>query len=282
MEDTIGWVGLGKMGLPMAQRLRHSGQRMLVWARNPEQTLALRKEGAQVATDLMELAHRCTTIFTILGDTRDVESVYQGLQPGMQEGALFIDMTTAGPVVATTIQSMVQHRGAFFLDAPVTGGVPGAANGTLTHFVGGDAQVLERCKPLLATLGRQAVHCGPAGSGYRMKLINQTIVAGILLGLAEGMALARASQFDPELLNEALGGGTASGMLFNAYAERMMTGTGDVNFTLGLLRKDLRLAQAEADLQHQSSRFLNFCIMVLNQACDRFGPHAGVQMLGRL
>lgn len=282
MEDTIGWVGLGKMGLPMAQRLRESGQRMFVWARNPEQTLALRKQGAQVATDLMELAHRCTTVFTILGDTRDVESVYQALQPGMQEGALFIDMTTAAPGVATTIQNMMQDRGAFFLDAPVTGGVPGAAKGALTYFIGGDAQVIERCKPLLDLLGQRAVHCGPTGSGYRMKLVNQTIVVGILLGLAEGMALARASQFDSALLNDALGAGTASGMLFNAYAERMMTGTGDVNFTLGLLRKDLRLAQAEADLQRQSSRFLNFAIMVLNQACDRFGPQAGIQMLGHM
>lgn len=282
MEDTIGWVGLGKMGLPMAQRLRESGQRMFVWARNPEQTLALRKQGAQVATDLMELAHRCTTVFTILGDTRDVESVYQALQPGMQEGALFIDMTTAAPGVATTIQNMMQDRGAFFLDAPVTGGVPGAAKGALTYFIGGDAQLIERCKPLLDLLGQRAVHCGPTGSGYRMKLVNQTIVVGILLGLAEGMALARASQFDSALLNDALGAGTASGMLFNAYAERMMTGTGDVNFTLGLLRKDLRLAQAEADLQRQSSRFLNFAIMVLNQACDRFGPQAGIQMLGHM
>ncbi|NGM86594.1 NAD(P)-dependent oxidoreductase [Parapusillimonas sp. SGNA-6] len=282
MEDTIGWVGLGKMGLPMAQRLRASGQRMLVWARNPEQTLALRKQGAQVATDLMELAHRCSTVITILGDTRDVDSVYHGLQTGMQPCTLFIDMTTAAPGVATTIQAMVQPRGAFFLDAPVTGGVPGAAEGTLTHFVGGDAQVLDRAREVLAILGRRAVHCGPAGSGYRMKLVNQTIVVGILLGLAEGMALARASQFDSALINEALGAGTASGVLFNAYADRMMTGGGDVNFTLGLLRKDLRLAQAEADLQRQSSRFLNFAIMVLNQACDQFGPQAGVQMLGRM
>lgn len=282
MEDTIGWVGLGKMGLPMAQRLRESGLKMLVWARNPEQTLALRKQGAQVATDLMELAHRCNTVCTILGDTRDVESVYQALQPGMHAGALFIDMTTAAPGVATTIQNMVHDRGAFFLDAPVTGGVPGAAKGALTYFIGGDAQVLERCKPLLDLLGQRVVHCGPTGSGYRMKLVNQTIVVGILLGLAEGMALARASQFDSALLNDALGAGTASGMLFNAYAERMMTGTGDANFTLGLLRKDLRLAQAEADLQRQSSRFLNFAIMVLNQACDRFGPQAGIQMLGQM
>lgn len=282
MEDTIGWIGLGKMGLPMALRLRASGQRMLVWARNPEQTLALRKQGAQVATDLMELAHRCSTVITILGDTRDVGSVYQALQPSMQEGTLFIDMTTAAPGVAATIQEMVEPHRAFFLDAPVTGGVPGAAQGTLTHFVGGDAQVLERARAVLAVLGQRAVHCGPAGSGYRMKLVNQTIIAGVLLGLAEGMALARASEFDPALIDAALGSGTASGLLFKSYAQRMMTGGGDANFTLGLLRKDLRLAQAEAEIQRQSSRFLNFAIMVLNQACDQFGPQAGVQMLGRM
>lgn len=282
MPETIGWVGLGKMGLPMAQRLLQSGHTLHIWARNPEQTLSLRKQGARIATDLLELAQRSQTIVTMLGDTHDVESVYQGLQPGMQPGTTFIDMTTAAPHAAAALTEQTAAKGAHFLDAPVTGGVAGAINGTLTHFVGGEAEVLQRSSALLAQLGQRAVHCGPAGSGYRMKLVNQTIIAGIFLGLAEGMALARASHFDIELLTNALNKGTASGMLFNSYAERMMQGGGDITFTLGLLRKDLRLAEAEAELQQKPSLFLKFAVQCVNTACERFGAHAGIQMLSQL
>ncbi|PLC54567.1 hypothetical protein CR155_07295 [Pollutimonas nitritireducens] len=282
MSETIGWVGLGKMGTPMARRLLQAGHPLYVWARNPEQTLTLRKEGAKVATDLRELAQRCQTVFTILGDTRDVETVYEGLLPGMQPDSVYIDMTTVAPKTASTLTKLVAARDARFMDAPVTGGVAGAAQGTLTLFIGGDAAILEKCRPLLESLGQRAIHCGPAGSGYRMKLVNQTIIAGTFLGLAEGIALARSSNFDLGLLTDALSKGTASGMLFNAYAERMMQGSGDVTFTLGMLRKDLRLAQAEAEYQQQPSLFLKFAVQCLDRACERFGPHAGVQMLSQL
>ncbi|RTZ45606.1 NAD(P)-dependent oxidoreductase [Candidimonas sp. SYP-B2681] len=282
MPETIGWVGLGKMGLPMAQRLLNAGYPLHVWARNPEQTLSLRKQGAKIATDLIELAHRGQIICTILGDTHDVESVYRGMAPGIQPDTVFIDMTTAAPQVAARITALVAAKNAHFIDAPVTGGVAGAAAGTLTHFVGGNSETLQRCEAFLANLGQRSVYCGLSGSGYRMKLVNQTIIAGVFLGLAQGIALARASHFDLELVTAALNKGTASGMLFNSYAERMMEGSGDVTFTLGMLRKDLRLAQAEAELQQKQSLFLKFAVQCLNTACERFGPQAGVQMLSQL
>ena len=282
MQNTIGWVGLGKMGLPMARRLLQAGHPLYVWARNPEQTLALRREGAEVATDLMELAQRSQTVFTVLGDTADVESVYQGLLPGVQEDTVYIDMTTAAPRIAVPVAERLATRKARFMEAPVTGGVAGALGGTLTIFTGGAADLLEQCKPLLELLSRQLVHCGPHGAGYSMKLINQTMIAGTLLGLSEGMALARASHFDTGLIKSALAAGTASGMLFNSYSERMMEGAGDITFTLGLLRKDLRLALAYAEELRQPSQFLAFALQCVNKACERFGAHAGVQMLGHL
>ena len=280
MQQTIGWVGLGKMGLPMARRLLEAGHPLYVWARNPEQTLALRREGAQVATDLMELAQRSHTVFTILGDTADVDSVYQGLLPGVQEDTTYIDMTTAAPRLAVPLAERLAARKAQFLDVPVTGGVAGASGGALTLFAGGDAALLHACRPWLEILGKQIVHCGPHGAGYSMKLINQTIIAGTFLGLSEGMAMARASHFDTGLIKSALAAGTASGMLFNSYSERMMAGSGDVTFTLGMLRKDLRLALAYAEELRLPSQFLAFAVQCVNKACERFGAHAGVQMLG--
>ncbi|HUH58622.1 MAG TPA: NAD(P)-dependent oxidoreductase [Candidimonas sp.] len=282
MQETIGWVGLGKMGLPMSQRLLQAGYRLNVWARNPEQTLSLRRQGAHVATDLIELAQRSGTVFTMLGDTHDVESVYEGLLPGIQPETVFIDMTTAAPRTSPMVSKRLETRGAAFLDAPVTGGVAAATDGSLIHFIGGDADVLHRCEPVLAHLGKRSVYCGEAGSGYRMKLVNQTIIAGTFLGLAEGIAIARGSHFTIELLASALDEGSASGVLLNSYMTRMMEGGGDVTFTLGLLRKDLRLAQAEAELQQKPSLFLKFALDYLNAACQRFGAHAGVQMLSRL
>lgn len=282
MQETIGWVGLGKMGLPMAQRLMQAGYRLHIWARNPEQTLSLRKQGARVATDLIELAQRCGIVFTMLGDTHDVEGVYEGLMPGVQPNTVFIDMTTAAPRISAVVAKHLATRDAVFLDAPVTGGVAAATDGSLIHFIGGDAAVLQRCEPILSQLGRRRVYCGEAGSGYRMKLVNQTIIAGVFLGMAEGISLARSSHFDLDLLASALDQGSASGVLLSSYLQRMMEGGGDVTFTLGLLRKDLRLAQAEAELQQKSSLFLKFALNHLNAACQRFGAHAGVQMLSRL
>jgi 3-hydroxyisobutyrate dehydrogenase-like beta-hydroxyacid dehydrogenase len=282
MQETIGWVGLGKMGLPMAQRLLQAGYRLHVWARNPEQTLSLRKQGARVATDLIELAQRSGIVFTMLGDTHDVESVYEGLLAGVQPNTIFIDMTTAAPRISAVVAKRLATRDAAFLDAPVTGGVTAATDGSLIHFVGGDADVLQRVESILAHLGKRTVYCGEQGAGYRMKLVNQTIVAGMFFGLADGISLARSSHFDLELLASALDQGTASSALFHSYLKRMMEGGGDVTYTLGLLRKDLRLAQAEAELQQKPSLFLKFALDHLNAACQRFGAHAGVQKLSRL
>lgn len=280
--DAIGWVGLGNMGLPMAKRLLAAGHPLWTWARNPQQTLELKRHGADVATDLIELAQRARIVVTMLRDTGDVEEVYEGMRIGIQPGTLFMDMTTAAPAVAQRTLAITGQRGAFFLDAPVTGSVTAATEGRLTCFVGGEASLLETGGPILAKLGSSVAHCGGNGAGYRMKLVNQTILAGIFLGLADGLALARHDAFSPAVVMEAIGSGPAAGSLFQTYAPRMLLGSTDRSFSVGLLRKDLRLARAEAQHNGASCSMLDIMLERLAAAAERYGPHTGVHVLGRM
>ena len=151
--------------------------------------------------------------------------------------------------------------------------------GALTSFVGGDADALARARPVLEAFCKRIVPCGAAGSGYRMKLVNQTIVAGVLLGLADGAALARAGGMSAPAVKDALGVGTASGFLFDSYLPRMVEPGGAVTFTLGMFRKDLGVAHDEAVACGSSTRLLDFAIATVDAACARHGARAGVQFL---
>lgn len=263
----------------MARRLLAAGWPLRVWARRREAALAIVADGAVWVDQPEQLARECDRVVTILGGSADVVAVHERLLPRARKGAVFLDMTTAAPAVAATLGELAASVGAYVLDCPVTGGVGGAQQGTLTSFVGGGAEVLARCRPLLEAFSQRVVHCGPGGSGYRMKLVNQTMVAGALLGLAGGAALARADGFDRALLKEALTGGTASGFLFQSYLQRMLDGGGPVTFTLALLRKDLQLARADAIAGGLATPLLDCALEAVQAATLRFGGDAGVQCL---
>ncbi len=277
MRPAVGWIGLGRIGAPMARRVLDTGWPLHVWARRPESAQALLAGGARWAESPEALAHACDFVVTIVGGSDDVLDVQRRLLPHTRSGAVYIDMTTAAPGTAAEMSALA--AGADVLDCPVTGGVGGAQQGKLTAFVGGDAQALERARPLLATFAQRIVHCGASGAGYRMKLVNQTMMAGALFGLAQGAALARASGFENALVRGALGSGSASGLLFQSYLPRMLEGGGDVTFTLALLRKDLQLAHAAADACGLDVRLLDRMLELARAASERFGDSAGVQCL---
>ncbi|MCC7325547.1 MAG: NAD(P)-dependent oxidoreductase [Burkholderiales bacterium] len=279
MLPTVGWIGLGNIGLPMARRVAAAGFPLHVWARRPQVAAPLVAEGASLEEDPESLARRCDIVATIVGGPDDVLELYRRMLPLARPATIFVEMTTASPDSAQECAALAARVGAAVLDAPVTGGVAGAGRGTLTSFVGGDAATFERARALLAAFSQRIVHCGAAGSGYRMKLVNQTIVAGVLLGLAEAAALARVSGFEAPVVVDALSAGTASGFLFDAYLPRMVEPGGPVTFTLGMLRKDLRLARAEAAKRSGTTRMLDFAIGEVDAACARFGEQAGVQFL---
>lgn len=263
----------------MARRVLAAGLPLRVWARDRAQAAPLLAEGARWSDTPEALAGASTVVATIVRGSDDVRALYRRMLPAAQRGSLFVDMTTASPDCAPDIAALAAPAGVVALDAPVTGGVAGAMQGTLTAFAGGDAGALDRAQTMLATFCSRIVHCGGAGSGYRMKLVNQTIVAGVLVGLANGAALARAGGFDADTVRQALATGTASGPLFDSYLTRMMPAGGTTTFTLGMLRKDLTLARAEAEASGSATAFLDSALVTVDAACTRHGEDAGVQYL---
>lgn len=246
-RGTIGFIGLGNMGRPMAANLLAAGHRLLVHSRTRTKAAALLEAGAIWCDRPDALAREADVLISVVGGPDDVAGVYRGaVFPAARAGTLLIDMTTSSPRLAAALHDEAAARGLRLLDAPVTGGVGGAAAGSLAIMVGGDEADYRAALPVLERLGKRIAWCGPAGSGQRLKLANQTMVASIVLGLAEGLGLAAAGGLDTARLAPTLGEGTAGGFLFKAYAGKMIAGDFAATFTVAHLVKDLRLALAEA------------------------------------
>lgn len=275
----VGWIGLGRIGTPMAGRLAASGHALTVWARRPEATQTLAAAGAQVAASVDELAG-CEVLCTCVGGPDDVRELQARLMPMAAPGTLFIDCSTADPATAVHADEQARARGLLSVDAPVTGGVAGAARGTLTAFVGGRPEACDRARPVLAAFASRQVAAGGPGSGYRLKLVNQTLMVGSLLAVAQAARLAHAAGFEAGPTQDALAGGTGASTLFEVYWKRMMGEPGPVTFTLGLLLKDLRLARAEAHELGCPTQLLDAALDAVDEAIARHGPAAGLQALG--
>ena len=189
MLDTVGFIGLGIMGLPMARNLQRAGHLMVVQSRTAAKAAALVEEGAVAAATPREVAARADVIVTVLPDAPDVEAVVagpSGVLEGVRAGALLIDMSTISPGVTRRLAARLEERGASMLDAPVSGGDVGAIQGTLTIMVGGAARDFERAKPLFEVMGRHVAHVGGIGAGQVTKAANQVVVGVTIAAVAEG------------------------------------------------------------------------------------------------
>lgn len=314
----VGWIGLGRIGLPMAERVRAAGWPLLLWARRAAEgsvpssspsseslsapssapafhpPASLAAGGAELAwVDRAEaLAARCDIVCTVVTGPDDVRELHERLMPVARPGTLFIDLSTAAPATAAASAALAQRHGLLCLDAPVTGGVAGAARGALTCFVGGEPAAVERGRALLGAFAQRIVACDGPGGGYRTKLINQTLMAGALMGLADGARLAVAAgggagaAASAAALQPALAGGTGASFLLEGYWTRL-TGAaagepGPVTFTLALLQKDLQLARAEGRALGVPTPLLDATLAAVATAIERHGPQAGVQMLAAL
>jgi 3-hydroxyisobutyrate dehydrogenase-like beta-hydroxyacid dehydrogenase len=280
MRLAIGWIGLGRIGAPMAARVLDAGFALTLWARRQEAAAPLVERGATWVADAAALLP-CDIVCTIVSGPDDVQTLQAELMPLARPGTLFIDMSTAAPRNALAAAERAEALGLRVLDAPVTGGVAGAHRGTLTSFVGGTAEALALARPLLSSFSQRLVACGPSGSGYRTKLLNQTLMCGSLLGLADGARLARAWGLAAADLQAALEGGTGSSFLLPNYLPRMIGGGGPVTFTLGLLLKDLKLARAEAEALDLPMPLLDAALAAVAAAVSCHGAEAGVQELAR-
>jgi 3-hydroxyisobutyrate dehydrogenase len=280
--SRIGWIGLGRIGAPLAQRVQAAGWTLTVWARRPETvpaSLGLAEQKVRWAASPEALAAACDAVVTVVSGPEDVEQLHGLLMPTARPGTLFIDLSTALPATAESSARFAAARRLAHIDCPVTGGVAGAQRGSLTGFAGGQDDAVAAARPLLLAFCQRVVACGGVGSGYRTKLVNQAMVAGVLMGLADGARLARASGMPAPWLKATLEEGTAGSMLFDSYLERMMGGVGPVTFTLGLLLKDLMLARSACSELQLESPLLDAAVAAAQAAIGKHGAQAGVQAL---
>lgn len=245
----VGFIGLGTMGGPMAGRLLQAGHDVKVHNRTREREEPLVSLGAQRADSPAACAEGRDVVFTMVSDTPDVEAVVLGsggAAGSMASGSVLVDMSTISPAATRAMAAELGERGVQLLDAPVSGGSEGAKQGTLSIMVGGEAEVLERVRPLLAVLGKTITHVGPVGSGQVAKAVNQVIIAGTYASVAEGMALAQAAGIDVDAALEALGGGAAGSWVLANRGRNMLAGSYPLGFRTRLHRKDLGIALGAA------------------------------------
>ncbi|MBI2343772.1 MAG: NAD(P)-dependent oxidoreductase [Deltaproteobacteria bacterium] len=243
MSLHVGFIGLGLMGRPMALRLLRAGYRVTVWNRTNSKANQVAEEGGTVAVSPRELARTTDVVVIIVTGPRDVEAVLagdDGVLGGVRAGTTIIDMSTIGFVRAQQIAACCAAAGVTFLDAPVTGSVPGAENGTLTVMVGGDSEVFARYRPLLQTFG-EPIYVGSQGMGALMKLTQNLITAALVEALAEGLALAEGHGLDMATVMQVLAHTGVHSEFLRMKGEKMVEQEFSPQFSLANMTKDLAL-----------------------------------------
>ncbi len=249
--SKVAFIGLGVMGYPMAGHIRtKGGHDVTVYNRTLGKAQAWVAEfGGQLAPTPEEAAKDADFVFSCVGNDDDLRAVTigeHGAFNGLQEGAIFIDNTTASATVARELYAAAAGRGAHFLDAPVSGGQAGAQNGVLTVMVGGDAEPFAKAEPIISHYARAVKLLGPAGSGQLTKMVNQLCIAGVVQGLAEGIHFAQKAGLDVAAVIETISKGAAQSWQMENRWKTMSEGKFDFGFAVDWMRKDLAICLEEA------------------------------------
>lgn len=246
----VGFVGLGRMGRPMAENLLKAGFPLRVWNRTARNLPPLLEKEAQRAESPAALGAACDVVITMISDTPDVRQVVLG-EGGILEGAravgkkggAVIDMSTILPEASEQIAEALAREGLDFLDAPVSGGPVGAEAGELAIMVGGRREIMERHLDVLSAMGKKIVHMGPTGSGERTKLINNIVCAVTMQAICEGLVMGRRAGLSPDAVLEVLSAGAAACKGIELYGPMLVSdGHDEARFSLKLMHKDLGLA----------------------------------------
>lgn len=250
MSERVGFIGLGIMGLGMARNLLKAGYSVRVWNRTSSKIDTLVAEGASAGSSPSDVAANCDITIICVSDTPDVEAVVlgeNGVIHGAQAGSLVVDCSTISPQVTQEIAKQLADKNVAMLDAPISGGSEGAANGTLSIMVGGAAADFDRATPVFEAMGKAITHVGDTGAGQMVKLVNQVLVVGNCLAMAEAMILAKAGGLDLEKAYNAVKGGAAGSWMFTNRANQIIADDWRPGFTIDLQQKDLRLVLEAAD-----------------------------------
>ncbi len=249
-RSVVGFIGLGVMGLPMAENLLTAGYPLVVHNRSSAAVKALVAQGAKNASHPAAVAEQSEVVITMLPDTSDVEAVYfgdHGIFEGARTGQLLIDMSTISPAMSRKIAERSEAMEIASLDAPVSGGDVGARASTLSIMVGGGRAAYDRALPIFQVLGQQMEWMGEAGAGQVTKACNQIIVALTIEAVGEAFTLARRSGVDLSTVRKVLLGGFAQSRILDLHGQRLIDERFDPGFRVRLHRKDLGIALAAGD-----------------------------------
>ena len=246
----VAFLGLGVMGFPMARHLAAKGHAVTVYNRTTAKAEAwVKANGGSFATTPRTAASGQDVVFACVGNDDDLRSVTLGTDgafAGMAKGTIFVDHTTASAEVARELYEKAAALGIGFIDAPVSGGQAGAENGVLTVMCGGDADIFAKVEPLIMSFARACKLLGPAGSGQLTKMVNQICIAGLVQGLAEGVAFAKKAGLDVEAVIETISKGAAQSWQMENRYKTMNVSKFDFGFAVDWMRKDLGICIAES------------------------------------
>ena len=254
MKSKIGFIGLGLMGNPMSKNLIKAGHDLTVLDIVSSRADDVVAAGARKGTSGSEVAAQSEITITMVPDSPDAEAAILGkggVAEGATPGSVVIDMSTISPSVTRMIAGKLKDKGVHMMDAPVSGGVPGALGGTLSIMVGGDKAIFDRCLPVLEVMGSKITYCGDNGMGQVTKLANQIVGLGNMAAMCEGLLYASKAGADPDALLKALSGGAANSWMIENLGATIFDGYFDPGFMVDLAQKDLRLvleSAAEMDL----------------------------------
>ena len=244
-KPSLGLIGLGIMGRPMARNLLRAGYSIVVHDVDRSGVDALVAEGALAGTSPRAVAEAADVLITMLPDSPQVREVYlgpDGAFEALRPGWLAIDMSSIAPSTARELAARAAAAGAEMLDAPVSGGDKGAIAGTLSIMVGGTEQAFARALPILSAMGKTIVHVGPAGAGQVVKVCNQVVVGVVIEAVAEALVLGAKAGVDPARIADVLQGGLAATKVLEMRRENMLNGRFDPGFRIRLHLKDLKNA----------------------------------------
>lgn len=252
-SQTIGFVGLGAMGEAMAGHITRAGHRLVVWNRTPERAVRLEVLGAEVAPSAADVGDRAAVILVCVSDSRAVDEVVfgrKGVLAHRPANRLVVDCSTISPEATRRFARKAARRQGRWVDAPMSGGVVGAEQGSLSVFVGAPRGDFEEARSILECFASAVTHCGPLGSGQATKAVNQVMLAGTMLGVAEGLVLAMKVGLDPRTTVEALARGAAGSWVLSNSSNRVIVDQYPPGFKVELHRKDLAIA---LDLARQAN-----------------------------
>jgi 3-hydroxyisobutyrate dehydrogenase len=277
----IGFIGLGKMGQPMVRRLAGAGYRVLVHDLDGQAVRrACEAPGVEGAISLRAIGEHCDAVITMLPDGHVVRNVTLGKDQagecviaGLSRGKILVDMSSSSPVGTRELGALLAPRGVEMIDAPVSGGVRKAEDGTLAIMVGGEAPGIERCRPALESMGKQIFLTGPLGSGHAMKALNNYVSAAGLAAAVEAVLAAARFGLDPGKVVDVLNASTGmNNSTLNKFHRFILSRAFDSGFSLDLMVKDLKTALEVARSSKTPAPVAEACVEAWSEAQAALGP----------